>query len=137
MKRVFAVFAFCMMALGFWSNVLAAEPSISDEEMLGAAQTVYESRDCRLVFQTFSELAEKGDAAAMAWLGRCYLNGVGTERNEAEAFRCFSQAATKKEPWALNGLGVCYRNGYGTTVNIQEALRCYQEAPTWGFRRRR
>lgn len=103
---------------------LETKPAMPNDD-IPIAKLLFENQDGKLAFQIFSELAEKGDIEATAWLGRCYHNGVGTVIDHNKAFACFQKAAEKNEPWAINGLGVCYEYGYGTTKNLQLAMKCF------------
>ena len=48
-------------------------------------------------FEIFRKYAEKGDTEAEAWLGRCYMNGIGTAVDHKKAFEYFSKAAASLE----------------------------------------
>ena len=44
-------------------------------------------------FESYLRAAKNGDADAMFIVGRCYLDGVGTEKDPEEARRWFNKAA--------------------------------------------
>ncbi len=46
-------------------------------------------------FQTYLRSAEKGDADAMFIVGRCYQDGVGTEKDMDKALSWIKKAADK------------------------------------------
>ncbi len=92
------------------------------------AQSIFSNKDCVKAFQTFQKYAVSGDAEAEAWLGRCYMNGIGTSVDIEKAYHYFQLAAEKNNPWGINGLGVCYQYGFGTAVDLQTAKELYSKA---------
>ncbi len=149
MKSKYSIISLCITAMlfaetprygngqrGAWGSSInekdrAAGSSVSTPKTvyskndIPVAKLLFENLDGKLAFQIFTEMAEKGDIEATAWLGRCYHNGVGTNIDYGKAFACFQKAAEKNDPWAINGLGVCYEYGYGTTKNLQLAVQCF------------
>ncbi len=107
--------------------VFGQETAYSQKD-LPVAKLLYENRDGTLAFQIFTELAKTGDADAVAWLGRCYFNGIGVEVDYDKAFTLFSKAAEKGNPWAINGMGACYKDGSGTTKNLRLAVESFRRA---------
>jgi hypothetical protein len=68
------------------------------------------------------ERAENGDVVAQTDLGRCYLGGIGVERDEAAAAEWFSRAAESGYRPAAYMLGGCYYSGVGVAQDIKEAI---------------
>lgn len=120
----------CILVVGliFVVNSAYGQGTAYSKDDLPLAELLYENRDGKLAFQVFSELAKTGDAEAMAWLGRCYMNGVGVNRDGDRAFLWFSKAAELGESWGINGMGVCFNYGIGTQKNLQRAFECYKKA---------
>lgn len=102
-------------------------PPPEDPEMRFAKDLIA-NQDCVRAFQIFQKRAAEGNAEAEAWLGRCYMNGFGTERDTEKAHEFFAKAAEKNDPWGINGLGVCSQYGWGTAVNLQTAMSLYKRA---------
>ena len=102
-------------------------PPPEDREMTLAKELIT-YQDCVRAFQIFRKRAAEGNAEAEAWLGRCYMNGFGTERDVEKAHEFFAKAAEKNDPWGVNGLGVCSQYGFGTAVNLQTAMSLYKKA---------
>jgi len=73
-------------------------------------------------------MAEDGDAEAQYSLGIRYLNGIGLEKNEADAVKWFRKAADQEHLGAQYNLGLCYYNGYGVEKNLAEALKWSSKA---------
>jgi TPR repeat protein len=60
--------------------------------------------------------------------GRSYYNGVGVEKNFAEAVKWFRKAAEQNYAEAQFRLGWCYANGRGVTKNQVEAVKWFRKA---------
>lgn len=60
-------------------------------------------------------------------LGRCYLNGIGTKRDETLAFQHFKQAEEKGcyNEQLYSSLGKCYEYGIGTPQDFSTAFEYY------------
>ena len=102
-------------------------PPPEDREMTFAKELIT-YKDCVRAFQIFQKRAAEGNAEAEAWLGRCYMNGFGTERDLEKAHEFFAKAAEKNDPWGINGLGVCSEYGFGTAINLQTAMTLFKKA---------
>lgn len=59
--------------------------------------------DARL-FQVQLSLAEKGDTRAQSYLDEMHEQGLGTEKNIAEAFKWYAKAAEQGDVWAKRKL---------------------------------
>lgn len=109
--------------------VPAANKQESDEqEYINLAELLFENRDGIAAFEIFKEYAGKGNPEAQAWLGRCYLQEIGTPSDINKAYEYFSKAAEKNNPWGLNGLAVMTQFGIGTTANLPAAIELYKKA---------
>ncbi|WP_267221799.1 tetratricopeptide repeat protein [Dyella silvae] len=73
-----------------------------------------------------------GDCASQLAVGQMYLEGIGCERDGAEARYWFQHAAHQGEPMAMNMLGRCLENGWGGAVNYELAAVWYREAAEHG-----
>lgn len=83
-------------------------------------------------FLEYKIAAERGDATAMHNLGYCYYNGVGVERNYAEAVGWYRKAVELGNAMAMGNLGVCYHTGKGVEQNYAEAVGWYRKAAELG-----
>lgn len=95
---------------------------------LALAEELFGNGNYAKAVKIFRKLAAAGDPAAAAWLGKCYMNGLGTEQDDEMAYRFFEQSARKNHPMGITGLGECNELGRGTPKNLQEAYRLYQKA---------
>ena len=128
MKNKTTIICYLIAALMFAGLSVFSQTKAYTKNDLPAAKFLFENRDGELAFQIFTEVAKTGDAEAMAWLGRCYMKGIGVSVDDNKAFEWFSQAAKLGNPWGINGIGVCYNYGRGTTKNLQLAIENYRKA---------
>lgn len=74
----------------------------------------------------------QGLASAQYITGLNYLNGYGTEVNEAEAFIWFTQSASQNNSDAQFYLSKMYMSGKGTSANMMEAMKWMKTAAALG-----
>lgn len=84
-------------------------------------------------FRLLSAAARQGTSRSIVNLARMYAEGLGIERNMAEAIRLY-KAVEKVEFLAQIALGRIYSRGNGVAVDRAEALRYYSRASEWGDR---
>ena len=85
-----------------------------------------------VALEAAKEMAEKGDGWAQCCLGRCCENGIGVEKNEAEAVKWYRKAAEEGDyPKAQYALGRCYAEGIAVERNEEEAVKWYCKAALW------
>jgi len=75
--------------------------------------------------------ADRGDAAAMDFIGHAYLTGRGVKRNPSVAFGYFRAAASTSAQAAFN-LGQCYFGAQGVELDIPKALESWKKAAEMG-----
>lgn len=109
------------------------EAEIKLDKDLALAKFMFENKNDAKAFEMFLRYAAQGNTEAEAWLGRCYMNGIGTPINYDKAFEYFSKAAVKNHPYGINGLGVCKQYGYGTDIDLRAAIDYYKKAADMGF----
>ena len=64
------------------------------EHALWRIGSVYERQgDCQTAFKFYLEAAEKGSDDGMFFVGSCYENGTGVEKNFDEALKWYNKAA--------------------------------------------
>jgi uncharacterized protein len=78
-------------------------------------------------------LAEQGNALAQGMLGAMYHDGLGIQKDYAEAFRWFLSGAEQGDAAAQWGLGLIYRRGDGVPADNAEARRWYRKSAEQGF----
>jgi len=84
-------------------------------------------------FEKTKELAEKGDAKAQSYLGRCYYKGDGVLKDSVEAVRWYRKSAEQGTGVAQCNLGFCYENGVGVLKDPAEAVKWYKKSAEQGF----
>ena len=81
-------------------------------------------------FKCFEESSIKlPDGRTKSWLAKCYLHGLGVEKNLKKGFELL-KAASKEEKVTYDAklyLIYCYINGVGTRQNIKKAKRLMHE----------
>jgi TPR repeat protein len=82
--------------------------------------------------KTAQDLANKGDAAAEALLGRAYYEGVGVPRDYPTALSWLSKATAQKNADGMFFLGLMYEHGAGIQQNIDKALSLFDQAGEMG-----
>ena len=120
---------------GVLSDSLSEAPS---SRFFGSAKVViYEGgptigKDNAKAMDCFREGAERGDVAAMRYLGVMYDEGRGVDRDDVEAMRWYRQAAELDDTQAIRLLGVMYSKGQGVEKDEAKAADYYRQAAERG-----
>jgi TPR repeat protein len=85
-----------------------------------------------LTLDTALAKAQKGDAEAEFYLGKCYARGNGVPQDYAKAAGYFQLAAEQGFAFAQTDLGGLYARGQGVRQDDVEAARWYLKAATNG-----
>ena len=81
------------------------------------------------IYKSYSDLQLKSKKNNIGlYLGCCYRDGRGTEKDESQAFKYFKLAADQKDAFAQFNLGCCYENGRGTEKDESQAFKYYKLA---------
>ena len=72
--------------------------------------------------------AAKTQIPAKVFLGYCYLNGLGTVKDEKRAVACFREAADVNVVAGYIWLAYCYANGLGIEKNVETARNWARKA---------
>lgn len=84
----------------------------------------------------FKRAAEGGHPGAWADVGRCYFEGIGTEKDEAYAVQCFEKEIPFGELDSHNRLGKAYFFGRGVPLDYAKAFQllsfAYERGSRWG-----
>ncbi len=88
----------------------------------------------KTAFDYLSRTAEKGDEENFYFLGLCYAEGFGVDRNLERAFAYFSKAAEKGYALALYKVGLSHYQGQGTDKNDLMALDFMTQARRLGVK---
>ena len=76
--------------------------------------------------------AERGNSAAMWYVGMHKLNGNQVEKNDVEAFMWVKKAAELDYENAMISLGVMYALGQGTEIDYEKSYTSYDRAAKLG-----
>lgn len=102
------------------------------------------SKDPKKAFAHYRAAATLGSLKALNSLAFCYLQGIGTEKNEIEAVKIWQKAIEIDEkelqkhnnfeslPDTINNLGWCYLNGLGVKEDREKAFTLFHEAYSKG-----
>jgi len=71
---------------------------------------------------------ERGQVEALYWLGVCYSNGWGVDKNETQAFERYRKAAEKGHAGAQLCLGYSYSEGLGVSKDLNQAVFWLQKS---------
>lgn len=84
----------------------------------------------------FKEAAEGGEPNGWYDVGRCYFDGIGTEKDEAYAVKCFEKEIPAGSIGSHNLLGKAYFYGRGVPQDYAKAFQLisftYEQGSTWG-----
>ncbi|RHZ72864.1 hypothetical protein Glove_236g7 [Diversispora epigaea] len=83
-------------------------------------------------FRQYLKLAEEGNGDAQFDLGNCYMQGIGTTKDEEKAFQWFLKSAEGGNHLGQNNLGRSYRKGIGTTKDEEKAFQWYLRSAEGG-----
>ena len=94
------------------------------------------SKNLPMALQLYRKAAELGQVDAMYQLGIAYMNGVGGEKDYANAMRWLARSAAYGDAYgrnpvrskAQNAVGSIYENGYGVTSDLALAYAWYSLA---------
>ncbi|MGM9972261.1 MAG: toll/interleukin-1 receptor domain-containing protein [Anaeroplasmataceae bacterium] len=92
------------------------------------AKKYYDAQEYTKSFPLFLELGNNNYGNAYFYLGYCYKNGCGVEKNYEEAFKWYQKSYDFGCTAAINNLGICYENGQGVKKNIDKAIELYELA---------
>lgn len=105
----------CVTLLGCGGVMQAMTPEIKQ------AIELWERGEHETAFKVFVKYKDSDDADALAYLGRSYFNGAGTEKDYTKGYEYFMKAAEKGHPLGLNGVGVCLKSGNGVKQDLKLA----------------
>lgn len=96
------------------------------------ALAAFGRRDYSTSFPELKALAEEGESACYASLGRCYVRAWGTSKNAEEALRWYTKAVEIKDPKGFFGMGRLFDRGDGVSQDYAKAMEWYQKAADLG-----
>lgn len=93
---------------------------------------MYRRGEYESALRGFHALADNGDVAAQYNLGVMYLNGQGTDFDEAEALRWFKKAAEQGDIRAQYNVAAMYINGTGVPRDYVRAYKWFNVLASQG-----
>ena len=108
------------------AEVEQASRILSDLEKNGYQASDVSSFDKN--FQKLLAASKENHPRATLPLGKCYKNGVGVAKDEAEAVKWFRTSAEAENVEAMRLLGDCYRSGTGVSRDSKKAVEWYEKA---------
>jgi TPR repeat protein len=92
-----------------------------------------EQGDYQTAYKLLYPLAEQGEAAAQDCIASMFCEGLGVEKDEAQAMEWFQKAADQNYAQAQNALGAMYVNGLGTEKDVQKGMTYILKAAQQGL----
>ena len=80
----------------------------------------------------YKKAAKQGNTVAQNKVGRCYCEGVGTEKNLVEAFKWFKMSAEAGDAHGQYELGCAFGKGSGVERNYGEAFNWFVKSGEQG-----
>ncbi|MCH8921990.1 MAG: sel1 repeat family protein, partial [Planctomycetes bacterium] len=93
----------------------------------------YERGDYQTALREWKAVAEEGLGVAEYWVGIMYAQGLGVDRDDAEAVKWYRLAAEQGYAEAQFGLGLMYDGGRGVPQDYAEAVKWYRLAAEQGY----
>lgn len=125
MKKVMNILLFILM--------VTLLPMASFAGQLEDGTAAMESGDYQNAYKLLYPLAEQGDAAAQDCIGSMFCEGLGVEKDEAQAVSWFEKSAEQGYANAQNALGAMYVNGLGAEKDVQKGMSYILKAALQGL----
>ena len=127
MKRMIAVLLLVVLSLSLCAVPASAESAGETDvsSLVAEAVSLFDSGDYAAAFERASALAESGDPAVAALLGKAYYLGLGIRVNPSRALHFLDLAAAGGWPSAAYLLADAARFGNGRAMDQDEATRRY------------
>lgn len=96
---------------------------------------VYELTEPAKAVIAFRQGAEMGDITSQYHMGRCYENGIGVQRDYAEAYKWYQLSSERGDRVASDGmvgLAGLYERGLGVDMDMKKAKEWYEKAARAG-----
>src|SRR5262245_48374188 len=104
----------------------------SEADQLAMARKAFESSDYATAFEIWGPLAHAGVTQAQAYIGTCFSEGWGIDRDFALAARWLTLAADAGDPDGQRNLAALYFRGDGVKQNYRRAAALYRRAAEAG-----
>jgi len=88
--------------------------------------------DPAVAFECFENATKAEVADGYYYLGSCFADGFGCEKNEEKAVECFLTGAEKDHIGCIRALGICREFGIGCPIDYEIAAKLYSKAAELG-----
>jgi len=135
MKKIIA-----LLSLAFWvmgsglthADLGAGMGNPSAKTMVKKGKAALKAGKLEEAFDWFLRGAQKEDPAAENMAGKCYENGMGTDKSVREAVTWYKKSALQGYADGENNMANCYVHGIGVRKDDLEAFKYYHMAATHG-----
>ncbi len=117
----------------FMLLVFVSIPIASYAGTLEDGTSAMEKGDYQTAYKLLYPLAEQGDATAQDSIGSMYCEGLGVEKDEAQAATWFEKAADQGYAKAENAYGAMLVNGEGVAQDEQKGMSYILKAARQGL----
>jgi TPR repeat protein len=93
-------------------------PQLTRMHQLGVKKIFQDEEEA---FDLYNLAAQKGSIYGLHRVAMCYLNGVGTEKNEAEGIKIIQNLAEEGDSDSQYQLYLCYKDGLGVEKDEQKS----------------
>ncbi|HEY0610848.1 MAG TPA: tetratricopeptide repeat protein, partial [Chitinophaga sp.] len=90
-----------------------------------AFETSSKRKNWRNIFASWRAAAESGHKRAQFYLGTCYDNGLGVDKDIPEAFKWYMKAARQGHPDSQYNIACFYDKGEVVKQNDRQAAKWY------------
>ena len=123
----FVLVVFVLMPMTTFGRFLGLGGKSGQKEFENG-KVAYEIQDYRNAAANFLAAAEKGNDEAQYYLGICYYEGKGVQKDLTKAIQWLRKSADKGNADAMFQLGECCFNGTGILKNTDEAITWYRKS---------
>ncbi len=88
--------------------------------------------DLEKIPYNYRDTAEESRNLGLYNLARCYVSGVGTEKDDAKAFEYMHELAETGNTFGMYNLGLLYQSGFGTKEDPESAYYWFRKAAEAG-----
>ena len=127
MKKTTKVVWMAVAVITLSFSLFATEPQSARLDFKQGT-ALYEKKEYEKAFQFFKAEANKGDAEAQFWVGRCYANGEGVVQNYMLAAEWYTKSANQNYFKAQHNLALLYYDGNGVKQDYRKALELFKKA---------
>ena len=116
-------------AAGHFANgAMSHRRSFLARAFLDKGIAAYKSGHYTLALQYFHDADEHGHSKASRYIGLCYENGYGVEKNLKTAVQWYTKAMQRGDVTGTYYLGHMYEDGLGVAVDYTRAREMYEKA---------